>query len=65
MYLSAIAIKVGYVLKHPSACNALLLLVFAVLYDLRARYEEEVLSQDESYADYLRRVKYRFVPGIY
>jgi protein-S-isoprenylcysteine O-methyltransferase Ste14 len=56
---------VGYVLKHPSACNALLLLVFAVLYDLRARYEEEVLSQDESYADYLRRVKYRFVPGIY
>jgi len=65
MYLSAIIVKVGYVLKHPSAYNALLLLALAAIYDRRARYEEEVLSRDESYAEYLRRVKYRFVPGIY
>ncbi len=65
MYLSAIAVKVGYVLKHPSGFNALLLLAFPVLYDRRARYEEKVLSRDESYADYLRRVRYRFLPGIY
>jgi len=65
IYLAAIVLRLGYVLKNPSIYNAVLLILVAVLYDKRARYEEELMSQDRSYRDYLRQVKYRFVPGVY
>jgi len=65
IYLSAMVLRLGYVLKNPSIYNAVLLLLVAVLYDRRARYEEELLAQDRSYSEYLRQVKYRFVPGVY
>jgi protein-S-isoprenylcysteine O-methyltransferase Ste14 len=65
IYLSALVLRLGYVLKNPSTYNAVLLLLVAVLYDRRARYEEEILSQDDSYVDYLQQVKYRFIPGVY
>jgi len=65
IYLSALVLRLGYVLKNPSMYNAALLIVVAVLYDRRARYEEDILSHDRSYLDYLRQVKYRFVPGVY
>jgi protein-S-isoprenylcysteine O-methyltransferase Ste14 len=65
MYLSSMAVKLGYVLEHPSLCNGLLLTVVVVLYDRRARYEEAVMAHDASYAEYLRVVKRRFIPGVY
>ncbi len=65
MYLSSIIIKLGYVLKNPSVYNLLLLVVVIVLYDKRAKYEESIMSHDNSYVDYLQQVKYRFIPGIY
>jgi protein-S-isoprenylcysteine O-methyltransferase Ste14 len=65
MYTSSLAIKLGYVLKHPSIYNCLLVVVVALLYDRRAKYEEDVMSHDASYADYLRQVRYRFIPGVY
>jgi protein-S-isoprenylcysteine O-methyltransferase Ste14 len=65
IYLSAIVLRLGYVLKNPSICNALLLMIVAVLYDRRAEYEEDILSHDRSYVDYLQQVKHRFVPGVY
>jgi len=65
IYLSALVLRLGYVLKNPSLYNAVLLLLVAVLYDKRAKYEEDVLSHDHSYVEYLQQVKYRFVPGIY
>jgi protein-S-isoprenylcysteine O-methyltransferase Ste14 len=65
MYASSLAIKLGYALKHPSVYNSLLLVLVAILYDRRAQYEEEVMSRDVSYADYLRQVKHRFIPGLY
>lgn len=65
MYLSSIIIKLGYVLKNPSVYNALLLVLITVLYDKRAKYEEDIMSNDNSYVDYLQQVKYRFIPGIY
>lgn len=65
MYLSSIIIKMGYVIKYPSIYNVLLVTVIIVLYDKRAKYEEGVLSDDSSYVDYLKQVKYRFIPGIY
>lgn len=65
MYLASMLFKLGYVLKNPSIYNVLLLIVIAVLYGKRANYEEDILSNDNSYVEYLRQVKYRFVPGIY
>ena len=65
MYLSSIIIKLGYALKNPSVYNLLLLAVVIILYDRRAKYEEDIMSHDNSYVDYLQQVKYRFVPGIY
>jgi hypothetical protein len=41
------------------------LILVVVLYDRRAKYEEDILSHDRLYAEYLQRVKYRFVPGVY
>jgi protein-S-isoprenylcysteine O-methyltransferase Ste14 len=65
MYLSSIMIKFGYVMKNPSMYNALLFLIVVVLYDRRAAYEEAIMSHGPSYPEYLRRVRYRFVPGVY
>ena len=65
MYLSSIIIKLGYVLKNFSVYNVLLLIVIVVLYNKRSKYEESIMSNDNKYVDYLRQVKYRFVPGIY
>jgi protein-S-isoprenylcysteine O-methyltransferase Ste14 len=64
MYLSSIAIKVGYVLLHPSWYNAGLLAIVTFLYVKRAMYEEGVLKRDPRYADYMNRVQYRFIPWL-
>lgn len=65
MYLSSIIIKLGYVLKNPSIRNVLLLAAIVILYDKRAKYEEDILSQSSLYADYTKKIRYRFIPGIY
>ena len=65
IYLSTMILRFGYVLKNPSIYNAVLLVLVAVLYDRRAKYEEDILSYDRSYLEYLQRVKHRFVPGVY
>jgi protein-S-isoprenylcysteine O-methyltransferase Ste14 len=65
IYASVLVTRLGYVLKNPSIHNAVLWVLVAVLYDRRAGYEERLLSQDQSYRDYLCQVKYRFVPGVY
>lgn len=65
MYLSSIAIKLGYVLKNPSIYNIVLLAIVTLLYDRRAKDEEDIMSQSDVYASYLKEVKYRFIPGLY
>ena len=39
--------------------------VWTAIYYFRAITEEKHLSQDPDYIDYCKKVKYRFVPGIY
>jgi protein-S-isoprenylcysteine O-methyltransferase Ste14 len=64
MYLSSMAIKLGYVLRHPSPYNAGLFVVVALLYVKRAMYEEEVMIHDPRYVEYMKRVRYRFIPAL-
>ena len=65
MYASSIIIKLGYILKNPSVYNFALFVVVIILYDKRARFEEDIMLHDDSYREYMQQVKYRFVPGIY
>ena len=65
MYLSSIVAMSGYTLLNPIPFNVVLFVATVILYDLRTRYEEEVLSQDDRCAAYFRKVRYRFVPGVY
>lgn len=65
MYLCSIVATFGYTLLNPVPINVVLLVAIAVLYDLRARYEEEVVSHDNRCAAYFQKVRCRFVPGLY
>ena len=65
MYLASIFFKMGYVLNSPSIFNVILLAVIVILYDKRAKYEEDILSKSTLYADYANKIRYRFIPGIY
>lgn len=49
-------------LNSPTACARLLL--FNVIYILRALTEERHLSHDPVYREYMKTVKWRFIPGI-
>ena len=65
MYLSDIVMRLGYCFSHPSWLNAALFLCSSTCYVIRAMLEEHFLSSREAaYADYMRRVRYRFIPGI-
>jgi 3-hydroxymyristoyl/3-hydroxydecanoyl-(acyl carrier protein) dehydratase/protein-S-isoprenylcysteine O-methyltransferase Ste14 len=65
MYLSGIVMRMGYCFSHPSWANAALFLASSACYVVRAVLEERFLAkQDPRYADYLRRARYRFIPGI-
>ena len=50
-------------LTSPAACLRLVLL--NAVYVLRALTEERHLSRDPIYQEYMKQVKYRFIPGIY
>ena len=65
MYLASMFFRIGYVLNNPSIFNIIHLAVIVILYDKRAKYEEDILSQSRTYADYTKKVRYRFIPGIY
>lgn len=65
MYLSSIIIRLGYVLKHASLYNAALFIAMVALYDRRAAFEEQVMSNEPRYRAYVARVRYRFLPGLW
>jgi len=64
MYTFSITVRLGYVLRNVTVYNVLMLVVIVGLYRLRAAYEEQVMGQDPKYADYLQKVRFRFVPFV-
>jgi len=65
MYLSDIVLRLGYLISHPAWPVASLFLVSSACYVVRAMLEERFLAaQGETYAAYMKRVRYRFIPGI-
>ncbi len=65
MYLTDIVWKIGMLLFLPYWLNAVVM-VFAVgCYVWRAIIEERFLCQFPEYRQYMQKVRYRFIPGIF
>ncbi|MDR2487484.1 MAG: DUF1295 domain-containing protein [Clostridiales Family XIII bacterium] len=66
MYLSDIVMRLGYCLSHPSWTVGALFILSTACYVARALLEESFLSgADPAYANYMRRTRCRFIPGVF
>jgi protein-S-isoprenylcysteine O-methyltransferase Ste14 len=65
IYAAYALIFSGFVLTHPSAANALVLLVWLWAQTRRIQAEEQLLAQDHVYRAYHRRVRYRLLPKVW
>jgi protein-S-isoprenylcysteine O-methyltransferase Ste14 len=65
MYFTDILFKVGLLLKMPSWLNLGVFVLGVACYVYRAVLEEKFLSQSDEYREYMKRVRYRFIPGIF
>jgi protein-S-isoprenylcysteine O-methyltransferase Ste14 len=65
MYLTDIVWKVGMLLYLPYLPNVAVLAISVGCYVYRAILEERFLCQFEEYRQYMKRVRYRFVPGVF
>jgi protein-S-isoprenylcysteine O-methyltransferase Ste14 len=65
IYSGYLVTHVGFVLAHPTSWNLALLVIGDVALLLRALREEQTLSLDAEYADYLTRVRWRVAPWVF
>ena len=66
MYLSDIVMRLGYFLSHPTLLVGILFVASSACYIVRAILEERFwMEQEPAYADYMQRVRHRFIPGIF
>jgi protein-S-isoprenylcysteine O-methyltransferase Ste14 len=54
----------GFVLRAYSPLNLLIAVINAGLFVVKTFMEEDFLGEDPTYARYMERVRYRWVPGI-
>ena len=65
MYMSSMAIRLGYLVRHPSALNLGVFAIMIYLYILRAAFEETIMNRDPVYQTYRERVRWKFIPGLH
>jgi protein-S-isoprenylcysteine O-methyltransferase Ste14 len=65
MYLSDILLRVGFTISHFSITTLTLALLSIALYVYRALLEERFLSAQPEYCAYMKKVRYRFLPGVF
>jgi len=65
MYFTDILLRVGYVIYHFNLFTVSVFTASTLCYLYRALLEEKFLSQDPSYAEYMKNVRYRFIPGVF
>ena len=65
MYLTDIILKIGMVLFMPYWFNAVVMVLAVGCYVWRAIIEERFLCQFPEYREYMRKVRYRFIPGLF
>ena len=65
MYFTDILFKIGMILKMPSWPNAGVLVLGIACYVYRAMLEENFLSRSPDYREYMKKVRYRLLPGVF
>ena len=55
---------IGFILRAYSVSNLLAAATVMALFMIKSVVEERFLAHDEQYAEYLRRVRWRWVPGV-
>jgi len=65
IYLGYLISHVAFFMAQPTMWNAVVILVGDGTLIFRALMEERVLSRDEEYASYCRRVSWHLVPGVF
>jgi protein-S-isoprenylcysteine O-methyltransferase Ste14 len=65
MYVTDILLRVGFIISHLNWITSVLFVVSSACYVYRALLEERFLCQQEEYREYMKRVKYRFIPYIF
>ena len=65
MYAGYVVTHVGTLLLLPHIWNWVLFLIAWTAMAMRIAAEERVLQNDPDYADYMTKVRFRLVPGIY
>ena len=65
IYLGYLITHAGFVLANPTSWNIPLLLVADVALMFRAVCEEQTLARDDAYREYMTRVQWRVIPGVF
>ena len=65
LYTAHMIAYIGYSLSYPGSRNIVIVALAVMSLHLRAIFEERLLGRDALYRDYLRRIRWRFVPYVY
>ncbi len=65
IYLGYLLTHIGFVAANPADWNLCILAAADVALMMRAVREERTLAQDPQYRDYMQRVRWRIVPGLF
>jgi protein-S-isoprenylcysteine O-methyltransferase Ste14 len=65
MYATDILLRIGFLVSHLNLFTGLIFVLSTGCYIYRAVLEERFLSQDVAYSEYMRRVRYRFLPLVF
>lgn len=65
VYASELTFYIGFLLVAMTLRNVQLVVLIAVGQVYRIVSEERLLSRDDKYRDYMKKVKYRLLPGIF
>jgi protein-S-isoprenylcysteine O-methyltransferase Ste14 len=65
MYFTDILWRIGYLVGNLYWLNSIIFLASSACYVYRALLEERFLSQFTEYQEYKKKVRYRFLPGLF
>ena len=65
LYASELIFYTGFLISHFNLMNGILILFILAGQIFRSHAEERLLLQDGGYLDYLNKIHYRLIPGVY
>jgi protein-S-isoprenylcysteine O-methyltransferase Ste14 len=65
IYLGYVLTHMGFAIAYPADWNLVILIAADTALMMRAVYEEKTLALDPAYREYMERVRWRVLPGIF